>query len=673
MDESNEEKNNINSIDNNSKKNNYKKKKKKHKVLKFFIIIILIFVIIKLIKSGISYHKEKQFDEFVKQNILVNKNEEIELTEAELKEDSNGDGLTNEQKINMGLDILSNDTDGDGLSDYDEINIYKSDPTKYSTSGDVLSDGYKVSKGYDLNKYYSGTAGIKIADNIKLNVDDAKDIEAYYKEYTGNIPSRYNVAMTPFRIYSFKGQVELKIDNPEYYDVISYDNINKVDTKIDYTIKDDTLLCFEISNDNPILIVYKEDMLSKISNNINSNVNFNNNNNKDSKYIVIAMPIFNVFFDVPVCVFDINDIKFKNNNNTILEQKLNNRSEKNFSVKVSYIGSFGAKILDFVFGKLEKNLATLANAEDSSVMRYILSYKHLNSSNDLENYLFGKKTSDNVYDFENKYNNTKGNYYADSRFLVTTNAFNFANLRTNVSEGGVCLGFAHFTSNIYNDGNMNKKINDVYDLSSNEYDKIWNKELYSYKAKSELAKYADEISGNEDVLDSSTMDEPDAEIVKSLEYYWKTINSETRISKIRWAWNASGEKQTYISSDTVDNMIKQFIDGKILTLGLLSKSGSHAINAYKIVESEDDPDILYLKVYDNNFPADMWWNKDRSGKIKYDITITLKRCYKNTIFGGVKTYYLFDYNPLNNENYHYSSINGETDYILFFDENANTI
>ena len=323
---------------------------------------------------------------------MVYPNEEIELNESELKEDSNGDGLTNEEKIKLGLDIFSKDTDGDGLSDYDEINIYKSDPTKYSTSGDVLSDGYKVFKGYDFNKYYSGSAKIQITDRIKLNVDDAKDIEAYYKEYTGNVPSKYNIAITPFRIYSFKGQVELNIDNPEYYEVISYDNINKVDIKINSNIKEENILCFEINNDNPILIVYKEDIFSKIANSINTNINFNNtNNSKDSKYIVISMPIFNIFFDVPVCIFDINDFKFKNNSNIVLEQALNNKSGDNFKVTVSYIGSFGAKILDFVFGNLEKNLATITDNENSSVMGYILSYKHLNSSTELEEYLFGKK------------------------------------------------------------------------------------------------------------------------------------------------------------------------------------------------------------------------------------------------------------------------------------------
>jgi hypothetical protein len=682
MDKKNEKKNvnnDIGNINNNVSKVQKKKKKKKHGFLKFLLVVLLLFILIKLIKWGISYYNEKQFDEFVKENILVNENEEIKLTESELKEDTNGDGLTNEEKIRLGLDILSDDTDGDGLTDYDEIYVYGSDPTKYSTSGDVLSDAYKIAKGYDINTYYSDSTVIKVTDNMSLTLDDAKDIEAYYKEYTGSVPSKYTIAMTPFRVYSFTGQIEVKIDNPEYYEVISYDNINKEETELESNATENALV-FEISNDNPILIVYKEDMVSKINDTINSKLNFNNS--KDSEYVVIATPIFNMFFGVPVYIFEVNDLKVKNNNNVIIENKLNSKSEKIFTVSVSYISSFGAKVLDFIFGRLENQLATYAETEDSSWISYFIIYKHLNSSINLENYLFGESTEEEqqeedntenvIYEFENKYSNTSGAYYADSGFSVTVNAFNFANLSTTVSNGGVCLGFAHFTTNIYNNGNISKTIKKSYDLSSNSYNIIWNKKLYSYQASSDLATYADDIKGNEPTLDSATMDEPDAEVVKALEYYWDTLNSKLRFKKFSWAWNAAGGNQTYISSDTIDNLVENFKNGKIVTL-ILCANSQHAINAYKIVESEDDSDILYLKAYDNNFPADMWWNKARNGKEKYDITITLKRCYKNTLFGGVKTYYLYDYNPLNNDSYYYSSINGGTDYIIFIDENGNSI
>ena len=209
-------------------------------------------------------------------------------------------------------------------------------------------------------------------------------------------------------------------------------------------------------------------------------------------------------------------------------------------------------------------------------------------------------------------------------------------------------------------------------MTSSSYTTIWNKNLYGYQASSELAKYADDIAGNEPILDSSTMDEPDAEVVKSLEYYFEKMNLETVEKKLGWCFNSSFlKKQTYIETHTVENVLNKFKSGKIVTI-ILCGNGQHAINAYKMVEDLDDPDILYLKAYDNNFPGDMWWNSDRNGKQKYDVTITLKRCYKNSIF-GTSTYYLYDYNPLNNDNYHYGTIDGTMDYIIFIDENGNSL
>jgi outer membrane protein OmpA-like peptidoglycan-associated protein len=59
--------------------------------------------------------------------------------------DSDGDGLTDEDEINIyKTDPFNRDTDGDGLSDGDEVLIYKTDPLNRDTDGDGLSDGDEV-------------------------------------------------------------------------------------------------------------------------------------------------------------------------------------------------------------------------------------------------------------------------------------------------------------------------------------------------------------------------------------------------------------------------------------------------------------------------------------------------------------------------------------------------
>lgn len=58
-----------------------------------------------------------------------------------------GDKLTYLQKYLCGLNPLTTDSDGDGLNDYDELFIYGSNPLSANTSGEVISDSWKVQHG----------------------------------------------------------------------------------------------------------------------------------------------------------------------------------------------------------------------------------------------------------------------------------------------------------------------------------------------------------------------------------------------------------------------------------------------------------------------------------------------------------------------------------------------
>jgi hypothetical protein len=58
--------------------------------------------------------------------------------------DCSGDGLTNGEKLDRGLDPCALDSDGDGLNDVDEIRIWGTDPLRRDTSGDGLLDGEVV-------------------------------------------------------------------------------------------------------------------------------------------------------------------------------------------------------------------------------------------------------------------------------------------------------------------------------------------------------------------------------------------------------------------------------------------------------------------------------------------------------------------------------------------------
>ena len=81
--------------------------------------------------------------------------------------DNDKDGLTNKKEIKLKTDPNSEDTDGDNLKDGDEISKYNTDPTKRDTDGDELEDDDELKFKYDPNK--QDTDGNGIIDSKEKN------------------------------------------------------------------------------------------------------------------------------------------------------------------------------------------------------------------------------------------------------------------------------------------------------------------------------------------------------------------------------------------------------------------------------------------------------------------------------------------------------------------------
>lgn len=139
----------------------------KNVLMIFFILVIL---------GGLSYGGWWAYGKFIKDkinininqapninNILQNLNQNVSTPAASNSNvagnkvnqpaagpvDSDNDGLTDEDEIDLSTNIKQIDSDGDGLDDYQEVKVYQTDPLNKDSDNDSYSDGEEVKNGYN--------------------------------------------------------------------------------------------------------------------------------------------------------------------------------------------------------------------------------------------------------------------------------------------------------------------------------------------------------------------------------------------------------------------------------------------------------------------------------------------------------------------------------------------
>lgn len=95
--------------------------------------------------------------------------------------DTDGDGLSDLLEIEYGTDIKNPDTDGDGLTDYEEVYYTGTDPTKYDSVEEGISDADVDTDGDGLTNREEIELGTdpKKADTDEDNFSDGDEINAY--------------------------------------------------------------------------------------------------------------------------------------------------------------------------------------------------------------------------------------------------------------------------------------------------------------------------------------------------------------------------------------------------------------------------------------------------------------------------------------------------------------
>ena len=122
--------------------------------------------------------------------------------------DSDNDGLTNIEEISYSTNPLMADSDEDGLNDYDEIKICLTVATLEDSDGDGLNDGDEIILGFNPNLPDTDGNGIIDSEEYVEQVVDTKQFDEYL--YTDNIAEPTVLSVCA------KGNVNRNISVTEY-------------------------------------------------------------------------------------------------------------------------------------------------------------------------------------------------------------------------------------------------------------------------------------------------------------------------------------------------------------------------------------------------------------------------------------------------------------------------
>jgi hypothetical protein len=272
-----------------------------------------------------------------------------------------------------------------------------------------------------------------------------------------------------------------------------------------------------------------------------------------------------------------------------------------------------------------------------------------------------------------------GDYDSDTGFNVSVNGFNFSNLSTTVSKGGVCAGFAYMSRQAFNNWTVERESGAYsflkystpgYNAGDALYNCIFNGEPGTYPAKSiPLKAKGDDVYDEYDdgfTLNASELGQPDSSVVDLLNYYWLYDNGERIKAEQGMAKNYNYE------FSVIDEINAEFKAGRVVEVGVFGDVGGHAVVAYKLRQDKADPNLLYMSIYDSNFPENKrfacGWN-DNIIRIPTQVVMEIRRYPKTVVnsSGSIQNTYFYTFNyQVGSGSYRWSNMYGGSDNVAFY-------
>lgn len=577
--------------------------------------------------------------------------------------------MTIKEKVDAGLNPYVADTSGNGISDWDAIHTYHTDPKKFSTADDGISDLAKIKEGLDPTKPLDkDTIDEFSIEDEKLDVAiHTNDLNAKYHSFIESyqqdeLDAIYEPVREPVQFFNYTGEVELKlpegVKNKKKLKAFYFDFDKEDFVEIKKQRVEDNAIFATINDSFPVYIL-DPDTYERIE-----------------KYYYFRVSGFQ--FSRAVAGFDHKVFIFKRawrDSDDFVEDKYEDEEYGITELSIGTIGPISAAFLDGVYALLDKVFAPLDGTDGDWLARALLDYGTVMGTPD-----YVKKYSMPwIFDEEFHQEEVYSAKVIDTGFLSNSNAFRFGNMLTPLGDGGICAGIVRVIERVFNHEEIEKELSykpetvkswlreylgsaGYKTLSYNlepqldQYSFLEDGYLYGYRFTDEQISYIGKEKYVDDyVIDPSKIAEPDQTLVKMLETQWiyanEIINYKTK---------------PYDSSNItiLDQVEDALANGNIVYASLHKDSGGHAVNIYKMEYDEFDPNLIRLYAYDSNFP----YGRLKQEK-KRELFMNIYKKKRNTA-DGVEEYFQFDYTPFSSKNYSYNNTKNNHEVRFFVNDQA---